>query len=90
MNERDLLNKLQTINFDDIFKNPKNIQGNPNILSLLRHLKDFRKHVMVFGNSQTMQKDQVFSMINFIRMPDLFFILNPTFVQNPLVAILNG
>jgi hypothetical protein len=39
MNERDLLNKLQTTNFDDIFKNPKNIQGYPNILSLLWHLK---------------------------------------------------
>jgi hypothetical protein len=35
MNERDHLNKLKTIDFEDIFKNPKNIQGNPNILSLL-------------------------------------------------------
>jgi len=35
MNERDHLNKLKTIDFEDIFKNPKNIQGNPNILNLL-------------------------------------------------------
>jgi hypothetical protein len=59
-------NKLQTIDFDDILKNPKNIKGNSNILSLLRHLKVFRKHVMASSSSRTMQRDQIFSMINFI------------------------
>jgi hypothetical protein len=48
MNERDLLNKLQTTHFDDILKYPQNIQWNPNILSLLWHLKVFSKHVIDF------------------------------------------
>jgi hypothetical protein len=51
MNERDLLNKLQTIDFDGILTNPKNIQGNPNILSLLRSLKVYSKHVMASSSS---------------------------------------
>jgi hypothetical protein len=45
---------------------------------------------MAFGSSQTMQKDQIFSMINFIGMPSLFFILNPTFFHHPLAALLSG
>jgi hypothetical protein len=65
MNEKYLLNKLQTIDFEDILKNPKNIQGNPNILSLLQHLKVYSKQIMAFGSSQTMQRDQIFSMIKF-------------------------
>jgi hypothetical protein len=51
MNERDFLNRLQTIDFDDNLENPKNIQGNPNILSLLQHLKVCSKHVLVYSNS---------------------------------------
>ncbi len=51
MNERDLLNKLQTTHFDDILKYLQNIQGNSNIFSLLRHLKCYSKHVIVFGSS---------------------------------------
>jgi hypothetical protein len=72
MNGRDLLNKLQTTNFDDILENPKNIKGNPNILNLLQHLKVSSKHVMASSNNQTMQRNQIFSMINFIRTPSLF------------------
>jgi hypothetical protein len=45
---------------------------------------------MAFSSSQTMQRDQIFSMINFIRTPNLVFTLNPTFVHHPLVVILNG
>ncbi len=90
MNERDLLNNLQTTNFDDIFKNRKNIKGNPIILSLLQHLKVSSKHVMAFSSSQIMQRDQIFSMVNFIGPPSLFFTLNPTFVHHPLVVLLSG
>jgi hypothetical protein len=75
MNERDFLNRLQTIDFDDNLEKPKNIQGNPNILNLLQHLKVYSKHVLVYSNSRTMQRDQIFNMINFIGMPSLFFTL---------------
>jgi hypothetical protein len=90
MNERDLLNNLQTTNFDDIFKNHKNIKGNPIILSLLQHLKVSSKHVMASSSSQIMQRDQIFSMVNFIGPPSLFFTLTPTFVHHPLVVFLSG
>jgi len=45
---------------------------------------------MASSSSQTMQRDQIFSMINFIGMPSLFFTLNPTFFHHPLVALLSG
>jgi hypothetical protein len=44
---------------------------------------------MAFCSSQTMQRDQIFSMINFIGMPSLFFTLNPTFVRHPLIVLLS-
>ncbi len=37
-----------------------------------------------------MQKDKIFSMINFMEIPRLFFTLNPTFFHHPLLVILNG
>jgi len=45
---------------------------------------------MAFGHSRTMQKDQIFSMINFIGTPSLFFTLNPRFIHHPLVVLLSG
>ncbi len=37
-----------------------------------------------------MQRNQIFIMINFIGTLRLFFILNPTIVHHPLVALLSG
>jgi hypothetical protein len=45
---------------------------------------------MVSGSSCATQRNQIFSMINFMGTPSLFFTLNPTFVHNQLLAILNG
>ncbi len=45
---------------------------------------------MAFGSSRTMQRDQIFSMINFIGTLSLFFTLNLTFVHHPLVVLLSG
>jgi hypothetical protein len=45
---------------------------------------------MVSGSSCATPIDQVFSMINFMGTPSLFFTLNPTFVHHPLLAILSG
>jgi hypothetical protein len=45
---------------------------------------------MAFGSSQTMQRNQIFSMINFIGTLSLFFTLNLKFVHHPLIALLSG
>jgi hypothetical protein len=45
---------------------------------------------MVSGSSHARQIDQIFSMINFIGTPNLFFTLNPAFVHHLLLAVLNG
>jgi hypothetical protein len=45
---------------------------------------------MAFGSSRATQRVQIFSMINFMGMPSLFFILNPIFVHHPLLTILGG
>jgi hypothetical protein len=37
-----------------------------------------------------MQRGQIFSMINLMEIPRLFFTLNPTFVHHPLIVLLNG
>jgi hypothetical protein len=44
---------------------------------------------MASGSSRVTQRDQSFSMINFMGMPSLFFIFNPTFVHHPLLTILS-
>jgi hypothetical protein len=45
---------------------------------------------MAFGSNRAMQRDQIFSMINFIGTPSLCFTLNPRFVHHLLVVILSG
>ncbi len=85
MNEIFFLNKLQSTNFDEIIKNAQNINGNTNINKLLCHIKAFNKYVMTFGSSCTTQKDQIFSMINFMGTPSLFFTLNLAFVHHLLI-----
>jgi hypothetical protein len=44
---------------------------------------------MASGSSRATQRDQIFSMINFMGMPNLFSILNPTFVHHPLLRVLS-
>jgi hypothetical protein len=45
---------------------------------------------MASKSSRATQRDQIFSMINFMGTPSLFFTLNPRFVHHPLLAILSG
>jgi hypothetical protein len=45
---------------------------------------------MASKSSHATQRDQIFSMINFMGTPSLFFTLNPRFVHHPLLAILSG
>jgi hypothetical protein len=45
---------------------------------------------MVFKSRCATQRDQIFSMINFVGSPSLFFILNLAFIHHPLLAILSG
>jgi hypothetical protein len=41
-------------------------------------------------NSHATQRDQSFSMENFMGTPHLFFIQNPAFIHHPLLVVLNG
>ncbi len=88
INERELLNKLQSIDFDEIIKNPQNINEKTNVQNLLRHIKISNKYVMASGSSRTSQINQIFSMINFMGTPSLFFTLNHAFVHHPLIVVL--
>jgi hypothetical protein len=45
---------------------------------------------MASGSSRAIQRNQNFSMINFMGTLSLFFILNPSFVHHPLLVGLNG
>ncbi len=45
---------------------------------------------MAFGSNCATQKNQIFSMIDFMGMPSLFFIFNFTFVHHPLLTFLCG
>ncbi len=45
---------------------------------------------MASGSSRVTQRDQSFSMINFMGMPSLVFIFNFTFVHHLLLTILCG
>jgi hypothetical protein len=45
---------------------------------------------MAFGSNRAMQRNQIFSMINFIGTPSLFSTLNPRFFHHLLIAILSG
>jgi hypothetical protein len=45
---------------------------------------------MASDSSRTMQRNQIFNMINFIGTLSLFVILNPTIVHHPLVVLLSG
>jgi hypothetical protein len=45
---------------------------------------------MAFGSSRAIQRNQNFSMINFMGTPSLFFTLNPSFIHHPLLVGLSG
>jgi hypothetical protein len=51
MNDRELFDEIQTINFNDIINNPQNINFKKHICSLLQHLKFYNKYVMTFESS---------------------------------------
>jgi len=85
-----LLNKIQSVNFNDIIENPKLAFNKPNIKNLLHHLKTSGRHVLAFGSSQAMQREEVFNMIHFLGTPTLFFTLNLAYVHHPLVNLLTG
>jgi hypothetical protein len=70
-------------------KTPKIYKGIQTYL-VYYDIKKFSKHVMAFGSSQTMQRNQIFSMINFIGTLSLFFTLNLKFVHHPLIVLLSG
>jgi hypothetical protein len=72
MNERELLNEMQTIDFDKITSEPQNIHSKKYILCLLQHLKVFSKYIMAFESCNVTQRDQIFIMINFMGTPNCF------------------
>jgi hypothetical protein len=88
MNKRKLLNKLQPTDFDEIIRNSQNINGNTNINKLLCHIRVSNKYVMASGSSCTTQRDKIFSMVNFMGTPSLFFTLNLAFVHHPFILFL--
>jgi hypothetical protein len=90
MNEHNLLNNLQSIDFDEIIKNLQNINDKTYVQNILHHIKISNKYVMASKNSRASQKNQIFSVINFMGAPCLFSTLNPTFVRHPLTVILIG
>jgi hypothetical protein len=90
MNEHNLLNNLQSIDFDEIIKNLQNINDKTYVQNILHHIKISKKYVMAFKNSRASQRNQLFSVINFMGASSLLFILNPTFVHHPLAVILIG
>jgi len=52
MNERELFNEIQTIDFDDIIAHPQKIHCKKNIWNLLKHLKIFSKYFITFGSNR--------------------------------------
>ncbi len=62
MNEREIVNEIQTTNFDEIITNPQNINYKKYICSLLEHLKFYSKYVMASINSHATQRDQNFKL----------------------------
>ncbi len=90
INERELLNKLQSIDCNEIIKNPQNINEKTNVQNLLRHIKIFNEYVMAFESSRTSQRNQIFNMINFMGTPSFFFTLNPAFFHHLLIVVLIG
>ncbi len=46
MNEIELFNEIQTMNFNDIINNPQNINFKKYMCILLQHLKFYNKYVM--------------------------------------------
>jgi len=59
MNEREFLNKIQSIDFNEIIKNPWNINGNININNILHHIKISNKYVMAFGVSHNIKRSNI-------------------------------
>jgi hypothetical protein len=51
MNEKELFNEIQTINFNDIIINPQIINFKKHVCSLLQHLKFYSKYVMASESS---------------------------------------
>jgi hypothetical protein len=45
---------------------------------------------MASKSNRATQRDQIFSIINFMGTPSLIFTLNPTFVHHPLLVVLSG
>jgi hypothetical protein len=88
--KKELLNKLQSTNFDEIVKHPQHTNGNINVNRLLQHINVFNKYVMAYGSSRTTQRNIIFNMINYIGIPSLFFTLNLAFVHCPLIDVLIG
>jgi hypothetical protein len=88
--EFQLLNKIHSIDFNDIIENPKLAFSKPNIKNLLHHLKTSSRHVLAFGSSRAMQRKKVFNMIHFLGTPTLFFTLNLAYVHHFLVNLLSG
>jgi uncharacterized ParB-like nuclease family protein len=74
MSEHELLNNVQSIDFDEIIKNLQNINDKTYVQNLLHHVKISNKYVMASKNSRASQRDQIFSMINFMGALSLFFI----------------
>jgi hypothetical protein len=72
MNERKLLNEMQTIYFDKIISKPQNIHSKIYILCLLQHLKVSSKYIMASKSSHATQRDQIFNMTNFMGTPNCF------------------
>jgi hypothetical protein len=90
MSEHNLLNNLQSIDFDKIIKKLQHINDKTYVQNILHHIKISNKYVMASKNNHASQSNQIFSMINFMGASSLFFTLNPTFVHHPLTVILVG
>jgi len=66
--EFQLLNKIQSIDFNDAIGHPNLAFNKPNIRNLLHHTKASSRHVLAFGSSQIMQREEILNMINFFGM----------------------
>jgi len=81
--EVQLLNKIRSIDFNDAIGNPNLAFNKPNIRSLLHQTKASSRHVLIFGNSQIMQREEIFNMIHFFGM--IYILLhNLVYVHDPL------
>jgi hypothetical protein len=60
INEKELLNKLQSTYFDEIINNPQDINEKTNVQSLPSHIKIFNKYVTVFRISCASQRNQMY------------------------------